>query len=232
MDELVNVRHSNGAWELSVDSKRTGNSHMLTGHAWCTEQSYFFDRGSSSFTVYGNNRAESGRNPGVFKDKNGNVIDQKYAVALNGVQGNFASASEKATANHSLMELSYASKHGDKRVHGAAFGLDDPYDGTIDRGMSGASEVSLSTNSLPAQNRAEKPLISVSEGFCFLHHVGGEFDGTQESAKVYQRDKKWWVSVSAVCTDLDGWDVTSDGPCIKRKPVTATATCYRYDQTK
>ncbi len=230
------VQTSNGDWLLDVDSSRTDeNWQKLTGHMWCTRTSYFYDNTDSSWTAHPDVLASTNNatSTAPFEDASGNPVADKYATSLGGVRGNFASASEygKADRKNSPRELVASSNAGGLTAYGYAFGLDEPANGTISRGGSIGQAQTVSTASKPKQKVVKKQLIRTGEGICYLHKVGGEFDGKDEWAKVYKEDGYWVVGVQGLCTDQKGWDAFSDGPCIKRKPVNATAVCYAYDQT-
>lgn len=231
-NEEVKLEQINNNWYFNVLSSRSGITHTLRGQTWCALQSYFFDGGQSAFTVHPDIEAHQYNNDIEFRDASNSIVPDKYARALNGVSGNFAGGAEQAEVNE-YNRLVINSNQGQLYAWGTAFGLDAPFNGTIQHGfLNNLTEIPATTNEKPEQKWVKKPLISLGDGFCYLHHLGGEFDGKDEVAKIYHEDGRWMLAVSGLCKDLDGPDFFSNGPCINRKQIEATASCYLYDQSQ
>lgn len=231
-EEVKLEQINNNNWYFKVSSSRSGITHTLRSQAWCALHSYFHDGVQNGFSTFSDVEASQYNNEIPFVDASQNELPDKYARALNGVSGNFAGGAERGKIN-TQNRLEVHSNQGQLYAWAAAFGLDDPANSSITSGFpNNNAEISASTNSKPEKEWVRKPLISVGDGFCYLHHIGGEFDGKDEAAKIYQEDGKWMLAVSGLCKDQDGWDLFSDGPCIDRKQIEATASCYLYDQSQ
>lgn len=227
--EKVRLRQYNGDYYFNITSNRTGSTHTLRGKAWCTPHGFFHDGATNIVTVHPEVKAHFPYSPAVlFLDDNDDDVSDKYARSVNGVSGNFVGSGEWAAIN-SYNELQAKSHQGDLEAWGAAFGLDDPAGGAFDHGLD-AAQVSATSSATPAKNWVKKPLIPLSKGICFLHHIAGKFDGKDEAIKIYPEDGMWMLGVSGVCAD-GIWDYFKD-ECQSRKHIAASASCYLYDQSQ
>jgi hypothetical protein len=230
--ESVRVTHNGLDWTLATSSKQgDDDGEKLTGRAWCTLLSHFYDGKGDKWTTHPDVTVTApggGSDSTVFKDASGNNVPRKYATALNGVKGKFEGGGERATVVRGIPSyLEAASKQTALTGFGSAFGLEEPKDHSIERGLK--ASYSIATKSDPSDGTPEVPMIPVEDGFCYFHEISGDFDGSGEGVRIYPKDGVWYLRAKAACTGNEGW--FGGGACDERKNVRAKATCYKYDQS-
>jgi hypothetical protein len=230
--ETAKVFRNGTQWRFQASSQQgDDDGETLRSRAYCSLISNFFDNSNSSWTTHPDLVASTsgGAVTEDFVDSSNNTLDDKYATALNGMSGKFQGGGEYAeVVRHTQpMMLKVGTQQTSVTGYGSSFGLDAPVGGTIERGA--RTEYSVGTNSDASDAYVDELMIPTDDGICYFKNIAGDFDGGGEGVRILKKDGSWYLRAYAACKDHAGWFGT--GACEDRKNVTATASCYLYDQT-
>ena len=223
-DEGVRLRpDEQGSWYAETWSSMSWEKRKLHMKVTCAPRSNFFDEGLSVWSGESDSTHFAQQNaPYLFTF----VIQEPYQVAtLAGISGKMKGSSEYFRIQKnaaSATELEGASSEGELQTHVIQFGLENPANGVAQR-----TSIKNVDTSATTVGTSEVVLGSVTQMFCYLNQISGQFDGGGEQVRIEERDNNWWLVAKAGCEKKK---LIGSG-CKERKHVSAEARCYLYNQT-